>query len=121
MKKQTSDEENDLFATRIQAKSSSWFERVFQSCTSDNTSSSRLTTSTRRGTTLQIKAHSNLNIHPTPRDSMTKPLASEYIDTILRHDSYAHDIEINRLGTGHSSLNDEVQVLLPLQTPVPAR
>ena len=71
-----------------------------------------------RGATLQMNAH----IEPTqntPRDSMTKTLTSEYIDTILIYDNRTNDIEMGALPRRPS--DEDVQALPSLQTPVSSR
>lgn len=65
-------------------------------------------------------AHFGDVIH-NPRDSMTRPLALEYYDTALTHDSYVHDIEMHGLKKNSSSINDDVQALPHLPAPVTLR
>ncbi|KAJ4342328.1 hypothetical protein N0V95_006978 [Ascochyta clinopodiicola] len=99
-----------------------WIEQVLHSNANSSYRSHTRTgnSADRRGTTLQCDAQLHPNSHPSPRDSMSKPLAPCYVDTLLNgsdHISYVHDIEMNQLQTSQSSINDDEQVLPHLQPP----
>ncbi|KAF9701883.1 hypothetical protein EKO04_000513 [Ascochyta lentis] len=103
---------------------SMWVEKVLHTSASRSYRSHTQTDNSadQSGTTLQMDAHFHPN--PSPRDSMTKPLASEYMDTILDGggcQSYMHDIEMSRLQNSQPSIDEDVQALPPLQPPMPAR
>lgn len=114
-KKQNSSKYNGMSgSTHGQTERRNWFKRLISSRGNGSSHRSQLNISYPHGTTLRMNAHVDHN-QVVPRDSMTKPLASEYIDTILMHDNYANDIEMGRPPTSHS--NDDVQALPALHAP----
>jgi hypothetical protein len=115
-KRQHSSKDNSLpRSAHGNAERRDWFRRLVRS--SDN-ECSQLKISHPRGATLQTNAHVDPSYN-TPRDSMTKPLTSEYIDTILIHDNRTNDIEMGTLPRSPS--DDDVQALPPLQNPVSSK
>ncbi|KAF3047450.1 hypothetical protein E8E12_007053 [Didymella heteroderae] len=99
-------------STNGQIRGINRFKTLIQS---GNDKSSQLKISHPRSATLRINAH--VDPSPiTPRDSMTKPLASEYIDTVLIDDNRENDIEMGKLPTSH--FDNHVQALPQLQSPV---
>lgn len=114
-----------LTVSAEQSRLAAWFRKFINA--RGNLSSFRSRTNatdstSRHGTTLQMNVHFVRHTQPSPRDSMTKPLASEYFDTIVDgsgRGSYAHNYEMNIVPTSHSSLNEGVQALPALQAPLP--
>jgi hypothetical protein len=99
------------------------FEKVFHMYTSESSYRSQprtMSSTDQRHTILQKDTHYTY-AQPTPRDSMVKPLASKYLGAILEasgHDSYMHDLEMNRLSKSLSSVDDDMQALpSPQQRP----
>lgn len=90
-----------------------WFRRLFLSGENENV---QLKISRPRAATLQMKGHDELGQN-TPRDSMTRPLTLEYIDTLFIRDNRTNDIELDTLPRSHYS-DDNVQALPPIQAPV---
>ncbi|KZM23798.1 uncharacterized protein EKO05_0009792 [Ascochyta rabiei] len=129
-KKQHSSKSNGAASTSRtlfnRMKSGRWVEQVLHS-TANSSFRSQIRTDNspdRRSTTLQLDAHFCPPLHPSPRDSMSKPLAPCYIEAIPNdsgRNSYVHDIEMNRLQTSQSSINEDVQALPPLQPPAYTR
>lgn len=93
------------------SKRSRWREMVSRLGKKGSTHNSCSGTSRPRDATIQDTNR------PDTSDCMTKPFASEYIDTVVRYDSHVHDIEMNTLPTSQISLDDSVQALPSYQTP----
>lgn len=116
-KRQHSSKDNSLSkSAHMSAERRKWFRRFIHSSDDEG---SQLKIPYSCGATLQM----NARIEPsqnTPRDSMTKPLTSEYIDSILIHDNRTNDVEMVTLPRKPLD-DDNVQALPPLQRPMSSR
>ncbi|KAJ4311420.1 hypothetical protein N0V94_007958 [Neodidymelliopsis sp. IMI 364377] len=102
VRKQNSNKDNVVSRETFgQIEGKTWFRRLIPS--SDN-ESSQPKISHLCSTTLQLDAHVDPS-QATSRDSMTEPLASEYIDMVLMHDNHANDIEMGRQAHHYSKDN----------------
>lgn len=112
-KKQNSSKDYGVSRRTGQTEGSNWFSRLLRLSSSEG---SHLRISHPRGSTLQRNAHVDPN-QARPRDSIKKPLTSEYMDMVLM-ENCANDFEMGRLPASH--LNDDVHTPLPLQIPAPS-
>ena len=108
----------------VREKMAFWKKSLYSRDTSGSVSKSYTHGSTERGgwgEALQMDAH--YSSHNLQRDSMSKPLAPEYADTVIQHNRHYiyHDIELGNLSPHRSLDGSEVLALPPISPPEPAR